>query len=124
MVSARSVPNHGGVLSPLLAALAFSMALGGLPGADNPPVKCNRATAGQYWPEAANTDRAVRARAMHCGTLRYCGWGIIRYRWQRVTVNYQELRRKKDPTAQACKADDPPPAASDPAAATSSLTQD
>jgi hypothetical protein len=59
-----------------------------------PPVKCRRDNAGTFWPEAANTDAAVRNRALRCGALLYCSRTKVGWKWQPMTVTLQSLIAK------------------------------
>jgi hypothetical protein len=53
---------------------------------------CNKKNAGQLWPDAANSDHSVRARAARCGELQICSRDEWHYRWQALTVRIDQLR--------------------------------
>jgi hypothetical protein len=59
-----------------------------------PPVKCGRENDGAFWPEAANTSKAVLHRAEHCGTLLLCTRTTFGWKWEAMTVNVQSLVAK------------------------------
>ena len=63
-------------------------------GGDQPPVKCRRQLAGQFWPEAANVDPAARKAAERCGTLRYCARSSFGWHWVQWTVPVADLERR------------------------------
>lgn len=55
--------------------------------------KCNARLAGQLWPADANQDEASFAKHSRCGDLEICARGILRYRWQTLTVRFDQLRK-------------------------------
>jgi hypothetical protein len=69
-------------------------------------MKCDRANAGLFWPEAANHDAAVLNQAARCGSLRYCGRTTFGWKWQSLTVSVQSLARtatgRKTPPQTTC----------------------
>jgi len=72
---------------------------------DRPP--CIRARAGEFWPSAANTDKALALKLSRCGELEVCSrknnW---RFQWEPVTVSIQQLQAKRNheppPHPKAC----------------------
>jgi hypothetical protein len=66
----------------LLLTLTAAM----LGSAEAPKPECNAKSHGMFWPDAANSDRAVMRRAADCGELEMCSLGLWRYRWTPLTV--------------------------------------
>ena len=54
--------------------------------------RCNKKTAGQYWPEAANHDHKAFSKLAKCGELQMCIREIWRYKWEFLTVRLDQLR--------------------------------
>ena len=52
---------------------------------------CNSQSLGTFWPESANSDRRNLYALSHTGELELCTRGFYKYRWQSLTVSYQEL---------------------------------
>jgi hypothetical protein len=52
---------------------------------------CNKTTAGQLWPAAAESDAGAQRRLAQDGDLEMCVCQNWRYRWQPVTVNVHRL---------------------------------
>lgn len=69
-----------------------------------PPVKCDRQTAGSFWPEAANRDPAARKQAERCGTLLYCARTTFGWKWQALTVSLQSMIARAAGVEAACAA--------------------
>lgn len=60
---------------------------------------CGAKNRGRFWPEQANTDHAFAKLAGHCGELRMCSRGILKYGWQPLTVHISQLgkaRKKRE----------------------------
>lgn len=74
------------LLSLLLTSVAFGQS-------DDRPA-CNKANRARFWPDAANTDRAVLSRATQEGTLEMCTVSGWRYRWEPVAVTWKSLMEK------------------------------
>jgi hypothetical protein len=53
---------------------------------------CDAATAGQFWPEAANHDSKLRKQFSRCGELELCTLAKRRYSWKLITVRIDQLR--------------------------------
>ena len=59
--------------------------------ADASRPRCNKKTAGQMWPDAANHDQQLQARLARCGELQMCVREAWRYRWELLTVRIDQL---------------------------------
>ena len=79
------LPKWAGTALLLAACAAFSRA------EDAYRPACNQKNAGLMWPEAANRDHMVRARAAHCGELEMCTRDVWHYRWKPLTVRVDQL---------------------------------
>jgi len=81
------------MLAKWLGTVFLVAAFAGLSAAEEPSrPACNKKNAGQLWPDAANTDHAVRSRAARCGELQMCSRDAWHYRWQPLTVRIDQLR--------------------------------
>ncbi|HBY61663.1 MAG TPA: hypothetical protein DEH78_17720 [Solibacterales bacterium] len=60
---------------------------------DATPPRCSGETLGAYWPAAANQNSTAIHKAAQTGELWRCVRGLVRYRWERLTVNWKDLNK-------------------------------
>jgi hypothetical protein len=54
---------------------------------------CNAKIQGQFWPEAANSDRFAARKLFQSGELEMCSLAVWKYRWEHISVNIRGLER-------------------------------
>jgi VCBS repeat-containing protein len=92
------------VLQVLLVVFAFAV-LGSA--ADQSRPVCNAQTFGKMWPDSANHSKAQLSKLARCGELAICTRGVWRYRWESLTVRFDQLRGgSKLPKPAACEIPD------------------
>lgn len=55
---------------------------------------CNQKTEGRMWPTVANEDQRMFLSLARAGTLEMCVQSEWGYKWERMTVNIRQAKRK------------------------------
>lgn len=87
--AALAAHNRGMRYLPVLALCASLYAA-----AEPAKPVCTAKLRGRFWPAAANSDRTAARRSFQDGSLQICTAGLWRFRWENLSVNYQELTRR------------------------------
>jgi len=71
---------------------------------DTAKPQCGSRNQGEFWPDAANTDRELRSKLNHCGQLEICTYQVWRYKWKPVSVHVSQLGKTPQPVSAECSA--------------------